>query len=369
MFIILIYIVANKKLPTQLVKSKTIPLFLLFLLINFISTILSPYTKTAFNGYILLILDLIFLVFNLIMLEYKGFIKWIPLILIISVSINNFLAILGSYLHVQTFIFRGRGVGGTIDPNNAALMTNFITPLILNFLFSVNKLKEKLIYFVFFIINLLGILTTESRAGFLVFLLVVTITLIVNRKIFHPKNLGLIVAAFSILISLGIFFTPQTFVTRIISATKGANSDVSTRRRLDYQKVGLKAFYEKPFIGWGTLTFKRIWYLSDKSLKYAHTERPAHNTYLEVLVGTGIIGLTLFVFILLRVYLNFNYALKVFINLKNKEFVSVIRGYKIGFLAVLFYFFFKSGIEHKYFLLALPLSDFAYILAQEAVNE
>ncbi len=369
MLIVGIYLLTNKRLPEQLIKSKIMPLFLIFLIINFISSMLSPYTDAAFKGYNLLILDFIFIIFNLIMLEYKGFTKWLPLVLIYSVSINNFLAILGSYFNVQSFVYEGRGIGGTIDPNNAALMTNFITPLVLNFFFNAKEFKNKLLYFIIFLINLLGILATESRAGFLVFILVVSVTLFENRKKFHPKNLGLIVAIGSITIFLGIFFTPEAFVNRITNITKGKSADVSILRRTDYQRVGIEAFFKKPILGWGTLTFKRIWYLSDKSLKYAHSERPAHNTYLEVLVGTGIIGLIAFVWILLRVYMNFSYSLKVFNYLKNEQIVSLIRGYKTGFMAILFYFFFKSGIEHKYFLLAIPLSDFAYILAQEALNE
>ena len=146
MLLVGIYLLTNKRLPFNLLKSKVIIWFIIFMIINIISSLLSPYQHIAFQKYNLLILDIIFIIYNLVMLDYEGFMKWLLIILITSVTINNFLAILGTYFHVQYFIFEGRGAGGTIDANNAALMTNFITPLILNFFFNSQNLRQKYLY-------------------------------------------------------------------------------------------------------------------------------------------------------------------------------------------------------------------------------
>ncbi len=367
-FIGILYLITQKRIPPFVVKSKVLPLFFLFLIINIICSLISPYSRDAFDGVMLLVLDILFILINLTMINIEGFFKIVPMIVIYSVSINNILAILGYYFHVQYFVFEGRGVGATIDPNNASIMTVFIVPLIITRMFYSKREKELFLYFILFFINVLGIIATESRAGFLVFSIITLISFWENRKKFHPRYLGLLIGISGITLLTIISMVPQAYVARLAKIKAGPSGDVSLERRATYLVVAKRAIKEKPFLGWGTLTFKDIWYNSEESLRFAHVKRPAHNTYIEVTVGTGFVGLFLFVLILLRALKNYNYAIRKFQKFGESHYLSTIKGYRLGFIGILIYFFFKSAIEHKMFLLALPLSDIAYVLANEYIT-
>ena len=85
---------------------------------------------------------------------------------------------------------------------------------------------------------------------------------------------------------------------------------------------------------------------------------------MEVLVGSGIIGLIIFLLLLRRAYLNFTKAIKSFQQTGNEEGVSMIRAYRLSFISVCAYLLILSGIEHKLFLLSLALSAIALKMVQ-----
>jgi len=85
-------------------------------------------------------------------------------------------------------------------------------------------------------------------------------------------------------------------------------------------------------------------------------KRPAHNTYVEVLIGTGLVGLASFLILLAFVFRNYVNAEHMLRRAGEDRAAHLVGAYKIAFLAILIYFFVKSGIDHKYFILAIPLS-------------
>src|SRR5690554_1485819 len=58
--------------------------------------------------------------------------------------------------------------------------------------------------------------------------------------------------------------------------------------RVDLWRNGIDLFLMRPLMGWGAFSFREL------NLIYSDDQRYAHNTYLEVLVETGLIGLSVF---------------------------------------------------------------------------
>jgi O-antigen ligase len=139
-------------------------------------------------------------------------------------------------------------------------------------------------------------------------------------------------------------------------------------RRAAYIDVALQSFKQHPVLGTGPLTFKDVWLNSIMAREFKIEERPAHNTYLEVLVGSGLVGLIIFLLLLWRALANFSHARRIFRDMGDIEMASLVGAYRLSFISVLIYFFIKSGIDHKLFLLALPLSETALRLARGKLN-
>lgn len=333
----------------------------LFFLANVVSCLVSPYPEAAFQGLNLLVLNFLFISINLIMITREGFRKWLPAVVIASVTLNAALATLGYFVGIEYFRMGERGIGGTIGANNAALMGIFVVPLIVHWLCQVKQPFLKVVAVGALVINLLGLVSTESRGGFLNLLLIGFLILLHQRKRFHPRYLGIVVASVGIATFLVVTMVPKSYVERQQTLTEGTQADFSTRRRAAYLEVAWRSFLHHPVLGTGTETFSKVWVHSKEALRFKRTERPAHNTYAEVLVGSGLLGLAFFALFLLQALHNYNKAHSLARDQGDEEMSSLVAAYRLAYISVLVYFLFKSGIEHKMFLLALPLSQIALV--------
>ncbi len=144
-----------------------------------------------------------------------------------------------------------------------------------------------------FVIGFLGMYVTYARGGLLGFLCGIPFVLY-----FYRPKLGLTLGAGAVLIvmTLGGFYlfgTSPTSSSRYL-INKSNNSDQIRRSQW---KAAVIAIQERPVLGWGLSNFhsqlKRIkdtYDLDKKDYNDAH----AHNLFLEVAAGTGLIGLFLF---------------------------------------------------------------------------
>jgi O-antigen ligase len=143
-----------------------------------------------------------------------------------------------------------------------------------------------------FIIGFLGMYFTYTRGALLGFICGLPFVLL-----YFNKKIGIIFSAISIL-TVGIlgyiyFFGNTHFNNRFLQ-NKNNNSDTIRRSQWEAALIATK---EKPIVGWGLSNFhtqlKRIkneYNLNAKDYNDAH----AHNLFLEVSAGTGIIGLIFF---------------------------------------------------------------------------
>jgi len=366
------YVIMQRQVPPSL-RSNLWGYMAFFFAVNLFSSLLSPYPEGARAGLVMLVLDGMFIAINLVMINRLGFTRLLPLALVLGVSVNAFFAILGYFFKVERYMDGTRGIGGTIDANNAAIMGVYVLPLAFYWLINAKSRTVAFWSLVVLGVNVLGIVSSESRAGFLNMCLVFGILLYQQRHKFHPRYIGPVVALASMVVLAAIFVTPEEYIARIRTITEGTEADASTMRRSAYIEVGLESFTNSErnmVIGTGTLTFRQVWFDSIASRRFKEwTERAAHNTYLEVLVGTGLLGLAAFFMLLVKCARNYNLAVKTALEGGQKDIAGWCNAYRVAFYGVLVYLFFKSGLDHKMFMLAIPLSQIALDVARQAVRE
>lgn len=354
------YLMIQKGPPQRLRTNIWAPWFL-FLLVNLIAYILSPYPGQAFSGLTGLLLATVYMGLAALMINERGFESTLPWTLGLSMGLGATMSALGYFFAVETFSHEGgeRAYGGSISANNMALMCVFTFPLMVHWAVYGQKGKARLLGAAFAGLMLFGVISTVSRGGFLSLLAVMCLLLLQYRRKFQIKYLGLVVAIGGLSLVAAVAVIPQDFFARQATLVTEGTQDKSLDRRSSYVKVGLEALQERPVIGWGTDVFKKVWVNSEETRWFNMEERPAHNTYLEVAVGGGLIGLTVFILLLLRAFLNFQAAEKQLMSKGLEQAAKLVGAYKLSFISVILYFLIKSGLEHKYFLLILPLSTAA----------
>ena len=359
-------VMVNKAVPARLRANLWRPLGL-FMLINVAATVLSPYPEQALGGLILLVAVVIFFAINLAMINDRGIDTYLLYVLGISCGLNAFLACLGYFLGVDYFVHEsGRGIGGTIGANNMALMSVFAIPLMVYWAVFGETALRRMLGGGITLLLLAALVATESRGGFLNLLAVLGLLLLQFRHHFHPRYLGLVVGGAAAAMAAVVTLVPKDYIERqaslglilewVTGDTREIAQDYALDRRTAYLAVAVDAFPKRPILGSGPDTFPKIWIESMETRWFDMEERPAHNTYIEVAIGTGAAGLLAFLGLLAMTYNNYRRAEHTLRAAGDERGAHLIGAYKIAFLAVLIYFFFKSGIDHKYFILALPVS-------------
>jgi O-antigen ligase len=96
---------------------------------------------------------------------------------------------------------------------------------------------------------------------------------------------------------LAVAYTPETLMQRL--ATTGTEvTEGGLSGRLKLWKAGLRAFEEKPVIGYGTGNFKGA-----ITPILGTASQVAHNSYISLLVEQGVVGWALYMSMLIMVFL------------------------------------------------------------------
>lgn len=378
----LIIIILLRDLPRKKIlksiKSNLWPCFLALFTISLISALISPHPVTAFTNVILLVAAYVFVSLGFILISQDGFRKILPSILIWSVSIGSFMAVLGYLLNLSWGAMgtgggaATRGIGGSIDPNNMSLMIIFVLPLLVHRLFHTQKGLMKALTILLIFVNLGGIVSTFSRGGAMVLSVLLILLLIEYARKFRPKYLGWLLLVVMLVFTLLLTLIPKSYWERQGYVTYSSNTDDAFDRRSSYISVGWSAFKENPILGAGPGTFRDIFagtsyaaHFAPKKYDETAYRRYAHNTYIEYLVGTGILGLFTFLFILWRTLKNFSQACKIFKKQGDIKMASLVASYRLAFISVCIYLFIYSDVHHKYLLISLALSEVAFRFSRE----
>ncbi|MBW2147212.1 MAG: O-antigen ligase family protein [Deltaproteobacteria bacterium] len=369
-------LLVQKKTPARL-QSNLWSLLLIFFVINLVSALMSDFYQTSFDNLFLLLIAYLFIVISQFFLSRQDFYRTLPLILVSSISISALLGIIGYQFNLPLFAQRTvqvatykRGFGAATDPNDLALMIIFTLPVLAHLFFSSRRRLEKNISLISAVISITGVILTFSRGGAIIMSVVLSLLFIKYLRKSTPKHVGFAAPLVGITVLIIALFSPSLYWEHIQSVTD-YKRETSIGRRVSYLYVAFEAFKESPILGSGPRTFKDIYARSKYAPEYVRNReregltRYAHNAYLEVIVGTGILGLAVFLAIIWRSLKDFISAKKKFQLSGDKDMASIIGAYQLSFISLLMYFLLFSNIYHKYFLLSLALSQIAVRLSKE----
>lgn len=363
--IVCVQLVVQRRKPP--VASRLWAPLALFLVVNFLTFLFSRYPQTSLNEMRQIFTALVFFALALVLIRREDFFGAVPKIIVASVSLGALLSLYG-YLfndpHFAMHVHAGslkRGIGASNDPNLFSLSLLFAMPLLMHYALHGRGLG-RLLAVGLFGLNTLALVLTFSRGGGINFALLLGLLLWEHRKYMRPRYLGLLVTTVLTAAMIALLLTPGSYWERQRSVTDTSDSSIS--RRLDYITVAWDAFRDHPLLGSGPGSFVDRW---EEAVVAGQVEkgesrnyrRPAHNTYLEVLVGSGSLGLVLYlvpIFLALRAFSRGQQALR---RGDDEAGASLVGAFKISFISVLCYFLILSAFYHKFFWLSLALSQLA----------
>lgn len=363
--IVSVYLITRKEIPAAFFNNLN-KWLILFFIVNFISSLLSPYPGTSQSGMITLFQIYVFIFLNIAFLTEKGIFTILPVVLAVSSGMNGMFAGLDYFFGVTPFYEKEvvRAFGLTLGANNLSFMSLFAIPPITNKLFNTESPRLFFFYGILILFNIAGLVSSESRGGFLVLCIMVIMILIINRHRFQPRFFGLIISVSALFMVLIMVAVPKSYFERQQSLLS-ENKDASIQRRTAYITVAMQSFWENPVLGTGTSTFPQVWLNSRQTLFFEIDDRGVHNTYLDVLVGSGLIGLTLFFGLLFQVLRNFIIGMQNFDLTGDIEKKEMVNSFFVSFLTVMVYCLLKTLMDHKYFILSLALSQLIFFISEK----
>ena len=241
------------------------------------------------------------------------------------------------------------------DQNQFASILVGIMPLSLAFFFSYKSRLAKIAAAASFITLLSGFILTFSRGGYVAFVLTVMIAITAN--IVKGRDTIRIFLIASITFLLSVIFAYFVFNTQLIGrvetlnvldSVQSVNAERSLRiRYINYFVIAPKLFVENPVLGSGFHEF----------IDYSPYKLNAHNTYLEVLTGLGLLGFIPFVMILILTLKEFriyhNYIIK-----KSGSYIrfTIASGLQYGFIGYLISSLFISTDTNKMLWIFISIS-------------
>jgi O-antigen ligase len=141
------------------------------------------------------------------------------------------------------------------------------------------------------IVGVPGILATLTRGPILATAVAAVLLLVLG----HKRLLGVAVIASTVIVLVALW--PSIRATTLYQERGAERTDVRVRAGL--QDWSLQLAEQKPILGWGYGSFDRVKNTSELtaaggiSIKYL-LESTSHNSYLTMLVETGVIGLLLY---------------------------------------------------------------------------
>lgn len=173
---------------------------------------------------------------------------------------------------------------------------------ILSFYFTeTSRLRNKLIIICLMLVLSATIFLTESRVGYLVFIIASPLMLynMLDKK--HFKKMPILIVIIVVIISLSpIVQNRLNKALDEIQLYRNGNPNTSIGLRLHMWEGALKIFSEKPMLGAGTGSY------AAEMKKYAHPNlspefyilSQPHNSFLYVATSFGVIGLSVFIWLL-----------------------------------------------------------------------
>lgn len=347
----------------------------LFFVVGLLSAMLSDYPLMAFDSLRQLAAAYVFFGLSLVFANgERMFSRTLPRTLVAGVVVSALLAIVGFVFNIPLLAVSvepeaasiKRGVGAATDANVFSAMIIFSLPLIVYLFQEAKRARTRLLMAATFLISVTAIVLTYSRGGALIAALVVLLLVAQSWHRLRVIHLGWVGLALMGALVLVLLLVPSSYWQRQKSLADV--SDESLARRFSYLVVGWDAFKQDPLLGSGPGTFRSLYAESRYGFAFAINEddarRYAHNTYLDVLVGTGCLGLGLLLVALAVTARNFTRAARELAAAGRASLAGAVRAYRLSWISLLLYFLILSIFNEKFFWLSLALSQVALTLAR-----
>ncbi len=331
-------------------KPKISPLgasIILFILGCFFSLFSFLYSNAAIWGFIFFLGNVLFygICVNLINSIHK--IKWVIGLMLATFSVNAVIGILQKTVLRVSF----RALGTVQEPNYFALILLPFIPIALFQFWNAEKWWLKILFGISAVSFILVIPLTLSRSGLIVLVLMLLIVFVRNKKF---KQLFLVMGA-----AVAFFFLvlPQEALVGLKWGELTSNLRMmSIDFRFSLLLSGLRMFFDHPLLGIGVDNFINHFY-HYSSLPPFFIRFSAHNTYLEILTGTGIVGFVAYGAIIFFALKNYITAYRVFKLRRDNKNAAFVSGVGFGFLAFLLGIFFLTAQHHILFWFFVALSS------------
>jgi O-antigen ligase len=247
-------------------------------------------------------------------------------------------------------------------PSGYSIYFVFLIPLLLHRLSFGASTREKALAGALLFVTFSGVVFLGSRAA--LFSVVVALLLLLSQylPLLKPRRLGFLFAVAGLAVALALLLIPQQYWVRQKTVVE-TKTDASVAMRISYVQAAWQYFRERPLFGYGPGSFKELYAVSPYAIQFANKQtgyvRYAHNTFLEVLVGTGLAGFLLFGVAVAASIRNFARAASLRWQRGDHAGALLDRAYLTAFLVNLFYFFFISYFFMKTFWIFLALSQIA----------
>ena len=364
-----------KKKTSRALHASLWPLLLLFLAVAVISAWLSQYRAVAIDEIRRLLIAYTFFALTLVFLSRRRALGTLTTVILASVTIGSLLSILGYVFKIPAFVMNVqsdtfvRGMGGARNANHFAAYVIFALPLIAHGARSAERVSGKLLYGIVFAVNVAAVILTYSRGAAIVLSLTLLLMFVTSLPRLRPHHLGLALGALAVAVVAVALLVPQSYWERQRSMLD--RTDGSIARRLSYVHAARDAFKERPAIGHGIGSFGEIYasspHVTAGGRKPApeKARRAAHNSYLEIAIGTGLIGIAVFLAMLGGAFLSFGRGIRSLRLRGMDRTASMLAAYRLSFVSLLIFFFMLSSVYHKYLWVCLALSQVALVLAAE----
>ncbi len=267
-----------------------------------------------------------------------------------------------------------RATGPMEDPNFFAQIVVVFVPIALERLFHEKKTINRLLALFCLATSILTVIITYSRGG----LFAMVIGIIIFFLFYPPKRNQVVVVILAIM--LGYSFLPQNYVDRLLTLTMFfQDSDSSAARvnerslqgRLSENLAALEMIKDKPFFGVGLNSYKYLFPTYSKKLGLAlvASEREAHNTYLEILSETGIVGFLVFSLMFGSCIYGIIKARELFLRYKYFDYAGMTVGFLGGFAAYFFAAIFVHNAFPRHYYLLLGIAFAIHVVAQNLLSE
>jgi O-antigen ligase len=356
------YVLSNRSIAERL-RCNLWPIYLIFLALALFASLFSPYRAEAINQAILVVVGMLYVAMAIVFLDRQAIRQVLPRVIIAGVTLGSLTAVLDYYFGIRILgdpQLAGRGVGLTVDPNSLAMQVLFVVPFLAYQLAAGRSLGAKVFTLILVAINLAAMVTTMSRSGALVLGLIAVALVLANPARFAPRKLGLVFLGLLVSVVSIAVSVPDTYWERQETLISGER-DNAMNRRIAYVRVSARYFLTSPVIGHGLGSFKFIFSQTEEAVKYERGEkrdrvRDAHNTYLEVLIGSGVLGFAAFIGLIGLSFLNLHRAFKILRRYGDREGADLALHYMMAFAALMLFLSFFSDIHQKFMLLMLAVS-------------